>query len=70
MNATFGIIFVTSKEPSRPRFEKTAPRGDVEAALDEEERCEERERDDAQPLLLVAMLLVVLAHHQAEDECR
>ena len=39
-------------------------------ALEEEERGQEGERDHAQALLLGAVLGVVAAHRQAEDERR
>ncbi len=41
---------------------------DVQSALDEEERREEGERHDAKALLLLAVLGVVRAHDEAEDE--
>jgi hypothetical protein len=70
MNAIFGSIFAASSAPSRAEVGEDGAERDVEAALDEEERCQEGEGDDAQPFLFFAVLLVVAAHDEAEHESR
>jgi hypothetical protein len=52
----------------KPEIREDGAERDVEATLDEEEGGEEGEGDDAQPLLLLAMLFVVATQHETENE--
>ena len=70
MKASLGAIFAASKTASRPEIREHGRERHVQPALDEEERRQEREGDHTQPLLLLAMLRVVVAHHEAKNESR
>ena len=55
--ACFGIArrFGEKQNTEKAKVREDRIERDIEPALDEEERCQEREGDDAEPLLLFAV---------------
>ena len=61
-------IFAASSTASSPRFDPTAPSETFNPPLMKKNGVRKRESHDAQTLLLLAVLRVVLAHHESEHE--